>query len=143
MRLADKYCMSIMLILSFFCTFFDCKTSSAGQDDAEQILRVRVPSECEKFAKQLDAHSISIEGKAETVSQSGERKNEIRIAALTKKQGQFYITKVEREGGDLITLECCYGINSKYCFELLKNKAGNAWLLSKVAFVVPGFDDTE
>lgn len=120
--------------------------SNAGHENAEEILRSRMPKESEKFSQRVQSNSIALESSHDSLYQAGAKKSEGNIAELVKKHGPFYLIKIEQKDGDKRKRrsEYCYGLNSKYCFELKKSKQGSTWILSKVVFVKSDdFDDTK
>jgi hypothetical protein len=114
--------------------------AAADPDEAEQIVRSRVPREIGRFAERLQSN-ITIENRAEVLYQSGAEKSWYRTTEVAKKQDEFYVLMAEQKAGNMKATELCYGINSKYCFELKKNKSGNSWVVSNFTFLTPGFDE--
>jgi hypothetical protein len=119
------------------------KASAADHDNAAQILQSRVPQEVRKFGQRLRSGPITVETAGTALYQTGAKNVEVKAASLTRKWGQHYVLKTEQRGDAVNMLEYCYGLNSKYCFELKKNKPRNAWLLSRCVFVKSGFDDAK
>lgn len=102
-----------------------------------------MPKEIEKFGELLQSGSLTLETTGTSLYQSTAKKVDLTINNLIERRGLFYLYKIDPQGEDKSAIQFCYGINSKYCFELKKNKTRSAWVVSRVVDVTPNFDDTK
>ncbi len=145
MNRTNRYCLVFLTLTLIGLSFLSVPGEVAAErNKAEEAFHSRVPREVGKFTKDLLENSISVEISNEVEwYQPGKGKQWYKNVGLTKKRGQFYVMKSEKKEADceIDIHEITNGINSHYCFELKKNKAGNAWLISNVVFVTPDFDE--
>ena len=107
----------------------------------EQILSSRVPKEVRRFADYLESGAITVETTGVSMYASGGKRAEGKSSTLIKKHLPFYLLRNEEEEAPPSLLQLCYGINSKYSFELTRNTSNRRWVISKVVFVTPDFDE--
>lgn len=90
---------------------------------------------------------FSIESTSESTTREGSKTSKSTGQSFARKTGEMGLvgSKVEVTGGSNKYLQRVQGLNSKYFFELKRNKAGTAWLLSRVFENVSGteFDQDE
>lgn len=140
--MSEFFCASVpprLLVLICFFLVHSKEAALADSEEAVQILRSRVSKEVGKLSESFQAKAITIENKSESVFQGGAKSETV---DLIKKHGEWYVMVIENKSGASQTdPEFSYAINSKYSFELTKKRPGTAWLLSKVVFVTPDFDE--
>lgn len=131
---------SLALIIGII---FCCRTSSAQDRDQLQVVwQKKVREESKQFFSWFKSH---VTGSTSTntikVLLNGERQT-IKNQQVMKRNGSFYVSSSEAlNASPMAGSSSCYGINSKYAFNLKKAKNGKDWVIQSLVEVTPDFDD--
>jgi hypothetical protein len=112
---------------------------SAGYGEFYSVM----PARMRELAEFFDSRPVAFESVLTSRNEASGKISEARMNARCQKNGSFHLLTVERVTGGPEMLEYCYGLNSKYCFELRKNKSRQSWLVSRFVDLTPNFDEAK
>ncbi len=110
---------------------------SADQAIVTEWLRDRALPEVKKLSDKFRG-DFTIETRGQGTTTEGGKTYKMTSHNFVRKTGRMYLIGSEETGGRSNVLQRVQGLNSKYFFELKRNKAGTAWLLSRVLENAPG-----
>lgn len=122
---------------------FSSRISSAqDRDQLQAVWQKKVREESKQFFNWFKSHATgSISTNTIKVLLNGEQQT-IKNQQVRKRKGSFYILRSEPfNANPMAGGSSCYGINSKYAFNLKKAKNGKDWVVQSIVEATPDFDD--